>query len=116
MILISNGREAVKRWLDEGRVRCLHQIHDGATGKKVWAYNRMCSDGPDEVQRTRTYYAITEAGYSDEATDELMNGCGKTCGECCYFTGEECDGKHEGCEAYDDSDACDEFCEMEVNK
>jgi hypothetical protein len=35
---------------------------------------------------------------------------GKTCAECKYFTGEECDGyRNEGSERYDDSDACDEF-------
>ena len=33
-----------------------------------------------------------------------------TCGDCIYYTGEECDcGDFEGCEKYDDSDICDEF-------
>lgn len=33
-----------------------------------------------------------------------------TCGDCVFFTGEECDGiLHEGEERYDDSIACEEF-------
>lgn len=36
-----------------------------------------------------------------------------TCGECSYFTGEECDGyKYEGSERYVDSIACSEFVEQ----
>ena len=33
-----------------------------------------------------------------------------TCGECSFFTGEECDGvANEGSEKYDESQACEEF-------
>ena len=32
-----------------------------------------------------------------------------TCGDCKYFTGEECDGYCEGAEVYDDSEACEGF-------
>lgn len=32
----------------------------------------------------------------------------KTCGDCIYYIGEECQGKHEGAEKYSDSPACDE--------
>ena len=31
------------------------------------------------------------------------------CGDCIYFTGEECNGKFEGNEKNTDSQACDEF-------
>lgn len=31
------------------------------------------------------------------------------CGDCIYFTGEECNGKFEGNEKYTHSTACDEF-------
>ena len=32
------------------------------------------------------------------------------CGECVYYTGEECDGyTNEGNEVYDDTAACDDF-------
>jgi hypothetical protein len=37
-----------------------------------------------------------------------------TCGDCLYYTGEECDGpggSREGSEVYDDSSACDCFDE-----
>lgn len=37
----------------------------------------------------------------------------RVCGECSYFTGEECNGyANEGSEKYTDSPACDEFYEI----
>ncbi|MCK5605537.1 hypothetical protein KAR91_26830 [Candidatus Pacearchaeota archaeon] len=34
----------------------------------------------------------------------------RTCSECVYYAGEECNGfTHEGTEVYDYSDACDDF-------
>ena len=32
-----------------------------------------------------------------------------TCGDCIFYVTEECTGKYEGAERYDDSEACDEF-------
>lgn len=32
-----------------------------------------------------------------------------TCGNCHYFTGEECNGYHEGKEAYSDDEACEDY-------
>jgi len=37
----------------------------------------------------------------------------KICGNCAFFTGEECDGEHEGTERYYDDGACDGFEEKE---
>lgn len=38
----------------------------------------------------------------------------RVCGDCAFYTGEECDGyKNEGSERYDDSTACDEFEDVE---
>lgn len=39
------------------------------------------------------------------------------CGDCSFFTGEECDGcKNEGSERYYDSTACDEFENVEDDR
>lgn len=32
-----------------------------------------------------------------------------SCGDCVWFTGEECGGKNEGNECYESSPACDDF-------
>jgi len=40
----------------------------------------------------------------------------KYCGDCIYFTGEECNGwANEGSERYNDSEACGEFEDEEDN-
>lgn len=45
-------------------------------------------------------------------SDLIENYKNKVCGECSYFTGEECNGySNEGMERYFDSTACDEFVE-----
>ena len=33
----------------------------------------------------------------------------RVCGNCAFFTGEECNGPHEGAERYNDSEACASF-------
>ena len=39
------------------------------------------------------------------------------CGDCVYFNGEECTGNmHEGSERYHDSEACEEFEQIEEVK
>ena len=44
-------------------------------------------------------------------------GNDQVCGECSYFTGEECNGYlNEGREKYVDSSACDDFCEREYRR
>jgi hypothetical protein len=43
-----------------------------------------------------------------------MEDCERTCGTCENRLGEECDGKYEGKEVYDDDYACDEWEGPEV--
>ena len=49
--------------------------------------------------------AIIEAELVESDAPELVEN---TCGDCIYFTGEECNGKFEGSETYSYSVACDE--------
>lgn len=62
------------------------------------------------MENTENNQTASDSDLSASAGSARIEWKGKTCGECAYFTGEECDGcQNEGCEMYDDSDACDEF-------
>ena len=51
-----------------------------------------------------------------EASRLVLEWKNQVCGDCIYYTGEECNGnEREGCETYDDSKACCEFEPLEEN-
>lgn len=59
--------------------------------------------GPSTIEKCRN---------CDASTVLELAGLHPICGDCQYFTGEECNGpggSREGCECYDDSPACDCF-------
>lgn len=80
----------------------------------VWMISKK---GTDLAGRKVLTFEIDGHTYSPEqilAFDEKeirkTNSIPKwTCGDCVWYTGEECNGKHEGSEAYDFDEACDGF-------